>query len=347
MTRPLAALLATLALLGASPSRAGEPPAKPGPNSATEPIAEQFSAERGARFLDAVSADWTRQRRCGTCHTNYAYMMARPSVKGVDAPEMGEVRGFFEGRVAGWDGPEKSARPQSDAEVVATAAALALNDASTTGKLQPLTRAALDRAWTVQRPDGGWTWLKCNWPPLEHDDYYGAALAAVAVGHAPDAYRDTDAARRGLDKLRAYFRATPAPDLHHKAMLLWASMKLDGLMSPADREQTIKDLLALQRPDGGWSLPSLGDWKRHDGTPNDKAGAPSDGYGTGFVVFVLRRADVPPDAEPIRRGITWLKTHQRASGRWFTRSPSTDKFHYITHAGTGFALMALASCGAD
>ncbi len=346
MTRHVA-VFATLALLAISTSRAAEPPAKPGPNSATEPFAEGFSIDRGARFLDAVSADWTRQRKCGTCHTNYAYMMSRPLVKGVDAPELAEVRAFFEGRVAGWDKAEKSAKPQFDAEVVATAAALALNDAATTGKLHPLTRAALDRAWTIQRGDGAWEWIKSDWPPSEHDDYYGAVLAAVAVGHAPDDYRDTEAARRGLDKLRGYLRSTPAPDMHHKAMLLWASTKLDGLMTPADRDSTVKDLLALQRPDGGWSLPSLGDWKRHDGTPNDKAGAPSDGYGTGYVIFVLRQAGVPADAEPIRRGIAWLKTHQRASGRWFTRSLGNDKHHYITHAGTAFALMALASCGAD
>ena len=151
----------------------------------------------------------------------------------------------------------------------------------------------------------------------------------------------------GLDRLRAYFRSTPAPDLHHKAMLLWASTRIDGLMTPAERDRTVKDLLALQRPDGGWSLPSLGDWTRRDGTPNDKAGAPSDGYGTGYVIFVLRQSGTPADAEPIRRGIAWLKTHQRASGRWFTRSLGDDKHHYLTHVGTAFALMALASCGAD
>jgi squalene-hopene/tetraprenyl-beta-curcumene cyclase len=54
---------------------------------------------------------------------------------------------------------------------------------------------------------------------------------------------------------------------------------------------------------------------------------------------------MPADAEPIRRGIGWLKTHQRAVGRWFTRPPTLDHTHYITHAGTGYALMALAACG--
>jgi len=46
----------------------------------------------------------------------------------------------------------------------------------------------------------------------------------------------------------------------------------------------------------------------------------------------------------IQRGIAWLKTHQRASGRWFTRSLNDDEDHYITDAGTCLAVMALRRC---
>ena len=116
-------------------------------------------------------------------------------------------------------------------------------------------------------------------------------------------------------------------------------------MTRAERDRDRRGSSAsLQRPDGGWSLPSLGDWKRRDGTPNDKD-APSDGYATGLVVYVLRQAGVPAEDEALRRGVAWLKTHQRASGRWFTRSLSNDKAHYITNAGTGFAVLALSACG--
>ena len=85
----------------------------------------------------------------------------------------GEIRNFFEERVAHWDDKAKGAAPKWDAEVVSTAAALAINDAATTGKLHPLTRKALDRIWTVQKSDGGFDWLKCGWPPYEYDDYHG------------------------------------------------------------------------------------------------------------------------------------------------------------------------------
>jgi hypothetical protein len=49
-----------------------------------------------------------------------------------------------------------------------------------------------------------------------------------------------------------------------KAWLLWASVKLDGLLTKEEREQTLDELLALQKPDGGWSLPSLGYWQGKD-----------------------------------------------------------------------------------
>ena len=68
------------------------------------------------------------------------------------------------------------------------------------GKLQPTTKTALDRMWTVQKPTGEWNWLKCDWPPYEHDDYYGAVFAALGVGLAPEGYAKTQEATRDGDK---------------------------------------------------------------------------------------------------------------------------------------------------
>lgn len=340
-TQLLAAALLLVACLNTSGDDAPPAVVKPTPNSADELLAKEFALGKAATFLDNVSVSWTREKKCGACHTNYPYLMARPLLKDAPLAAHDEVRKFFEDRVAGWENDK--GKPRWDTEVVATAALLAFNDAQTTGKLHPMTRKAFDKAWTLQQKNGAWNWLKCNWPPFEHDDYYGATLAAVGLGYAPEGYAQGDSAKEGLARLRDYFQKTPPPDLHHKAWLMWASLKLDGLMTKEARAETIKELLAAQKQDGGWSLASLGDWKGFDGRPNDKDAA-SDGYGTGFVVYVLRQAGTPADHEAVKRGLAWLKSNQRESGRWFTKSLNTNKAHYIANAGTSFAVLALKAC---
>ena len=104
------------------------------------------------------------------------------------------------------------------------------------------------------------------------------------------------------------------------------------------------DPRAGRRRPTGTGLGRKGSWKRRAGTPNDPE-APSDGYATGLAVFVLRQTGVPAADPAIGRGVDWLLSHQRASGRWFTRSVNNDKHHYITNAGTAFAVLALEACG--
>jgi squalene-hopene/tetraprenyl-beta-curcumene cyclase len=320
----------------------------PGRNSPEEPVAREASPAKAAAFLDSAAIQWTRRRQCGTCHTNFPYLWARPALKAFESPASGEVRAFFERLADAWE-PDKPPRKFKvdgawEAQIVGTAVSLAVNDARTTGTLHPLTRKALDRVWTLQREDGSWKWPQCDWPPLEHDDYFGATYVAIGVGSAPDGYAATEAAKAGLEKLRGYFRAHPAPDLHHRLMLLWASARLEGLMAPAERDAVTREVLARQKEDGGWCLPSFGRWKRHDDTAN-REDAPADGYATGLAVYVLRTAGFPSDHAAVRRGVSWLKANQRASGRWFTRSLSSDDHHYVTHVGTAYAVLALDACG--
>ncbi len=342
-TRWFAAVLVVVAWVGVVSAEdiTSDNAVDPGPNLPKEAVAAEFSLERATDFLDSAALNWQNERDCLTCHTNMAYLFARPGVSS-EGPAHAGVRRFVESlptKVWPDDGPT------SDAEVVAAAAALAFNDAATTGKLHPATRTALDRMWDEQREDGGWEWPKCGWPPMESDDHYGVTLAAIAVGAAPDDYAKTEKAQRGLDGIRSYLADNRPPTLHHEAMILWASKYVDDLISAEDKRSCIEKLLALQQQDGGWGAATLGNWQRADGKEQDMT--TSDGYGTGFVVYVLRSADVSADTEAIGRGIRWLKTHQRQSGRWFTRSLNRDNKHFLTHAGTAMAVMALSACDND
>ncbi|HEY2894769.1 MAG TPA: squalene--hopene cyclase, partial [Pirellulales bacterium] len=143
-------------------------------------------------------------------------------------------------------------------------------------------------------------------------------------------------------RLRKYLETTPMPTLHHRLMILWADTYRAGWLKPEARSEVLNALLALQHADGGWSAATLGDWKRADGSPQDVQ--TSDGYGTGLAIYLARRAGISADDARLVRGVAWLKSHQRESGRWFTRSLHKDSRHYLTHAGTNMAIMALAAC---
>lgn len=339
----LAVIAGFILALGPSRVDGGEPVtlenvADPGPNQLDEPIAKEFSLDRAVHFLDSAALQWQKQRKCFTCHTNLAYLYARPCIS-IDAQAHQQVRSFAEELVnERW----QAQGPRWDAEVVAMAAALAVNDAASTLNLHPTTKVALDRMWTLQREDGGWDWLKCSWPPFEYDDHYGVTLAAIAVGVAPDDYDQSDVARAGIAGIRKYLSNHPPENLHHRAMVLWASTYHDELISDEERTACCTDLFALQKQDGGWSAATLGDWKRADASEQDTL--TSDGYGTGFVLYVLRQAGIPKSDVRLQRGIAWLKANQRESGRWISRSLYKDSKHFLSHAGSAFAVMALAAC---
>ena len=310
----------------------------PAANSVDEPLAAAFSLDSATRFLDEASLDWTKRRKCFTCHTNYSYLIARPCVSTAGAAHR-QIRAALEELV---DKRWETNGPRWDAEVVMSAAVLAMNDAATSGELHATTRKALDRMWTLQREDGGFDWLQCGWPPMESDDDYGIAIAALAAGAAPDDYGKSEAARAGVQKLREYLKENPPPTLHHTAMLMWADSYGTELLTPLQRDKAIEKLFALQQPDGGWSLATLGNWTRSDGS--EQHTNVSDGYGTGFVLFVLRQAGIAAADARLQQGVSWLKQHQRESGRWYSRSLNKDSKHFISHAGTAFAVMAICAC---
>jgi squalene-hopene/tetraprenyl-beta-curcumene cyclase len=300
-----------------------------------EPFAEAVSLERSADYLDAAARDWMKPRMCGECHANAFYLMARPLLADGGKSAVAQTRKFMEDRIT-------RRERRSESEVVSIAAALAWNDAHTTGKLQPVTRQALTEVWRTQRPNGYWRQLGCGEFPPENDRYFTAVLAAVATGVAPDNYAQTTEAKDGLTRLRRYFQALPAKRFDQRIQFLWASLYVDGLLTTNERQALVKDILAKQRADGGWSVDL------------PQAEYSSSGYGTGMTVFVLRQAGVPASHPQIARGVGWLQSNQRVSGRWHTPTDTAnvkpEEFQVgtrdlaILNGGTAFAVLALKAC---
>jgi squalene-hopene/tetraprenyl-beta-curcumene cyclase len=347
-----------IALLGcrlAFPAASGAEPAqkgKPKIDWSSETLLPQWSPAKAAEYLDKW-ASFSEGKKCLNCHETYAYLQARPFL-----PQTGERhaerRAATEAYAAGllkeqWPPgatePNPVERPveRRITEALMTAVVLAQHDAATTGKLQPVSRDSLDLMWRLQRPDGVWHWLKTTEPPSATDDHYGATMVAIGTGLAPDHYAQTEAAQAGLEKVRAYLKAHPPRHMHQRAMLLMADQCIGGLVTPEEKQATVAGLFALQRPEGGWAMASLADWKRIDKTPQNLT--ESDGYGTGFAVYALRLAGNIGASDPrIRRAVDWIKTHQRQSGYWYTRSPKINDA-LSTYVGTSYVVMAMHLCG--
>ena len=121
----MSALMAAAQVASPSPAAlaAPRPVEKRTRPSADEPAAVEFSLKRAADQMDTAALSWTRKQKCGSCHTNYPYLIARPLLREFASPVENEVRTFFESRVAHWDDSKKEAKPRWDAEVISTASA--------------------------------------------------------------------------------------------------------------------------------------------------------------------------------------------------------------------------------
>ena len=260
-------------------------------------------------------------------------------------PDLGEVRSFYEDyRKVRW---QKTAPTGAAFWPIVVGTGLTFNDAQTTGKHSDAAREVLDLMWTVQRADGGWNWPHCDYVPMEIDDHYGVTVAARTVGIAPGDYGKSRSLSPGLEKLRLYLKNNPPKSLHHRAMLAWCSVRIDGIATEEQRKRTLAELLALQLDDGGWSMAGfLTDWKglaRNDGKPlNTKK---SDGYGTGLVIVIARELGVPSDDARLQAASNGFCANQRESGKWFTQSPVKDAGNLISNVGSAYAILALQACG--
>ena len=154
MLRRYKLLIATLVFLSPFAARGGDI-AKPGPNSDTEPMAERFSLERGARFLDTVSVDLDEGPEVRDLPHQLRPHDGRAGGREARFARAGGGAGLL--RVASrWLGQARKVRAthRGRREIVAIAAALALYDAASTGQLHP--RDPHSTRPHVDDPAAGW-----------------------------------------------------------------------------------------------------------------------------------------------------------------------------------------------
>ncbi|MBS0205214.1 MAG: hypothetical protein JSS49_20105 [Planctomycetes bacterium] len=324
---------------------------------ADEARLEQMSLPLALDYLEHGAQAWNSQRKCVTCHTNGIYMTVRPALTGKLGKPTESNRQFFIDTLnqlekLDVDTLKQSTRP---AQVIYTAAGLAEWDKHVTRQLSPETERALTLMLSIQKDSGTWGTLDC-WPPYESDAYHEATMAAMAVAAAPgwlDGLKD-EKQRAAVESLKKYLLTEVPPHDYGRLLLLWAAARMPGLLDDKQKSELIAMVWKHQRDDGGWSIRTFAApeaWGKGNraGRLNaepDRDNPSSDGHQTGLAVIVLRESGIPASDPRLQKAIGWIKSNQRVSGRWWTKSLNTDSWHFITYSGTAFPILALSLCDA-
>jgi hypothetical protein len=325
-------------------------------------LAAEWSPQRAAQYLDARQKAWFAWKPaaspdgpCVSCHTGMTYLLARPALRralGETQPTMFEL-GLLD-RLRANVGAKPEGALQG-VETVFAALFLAQHDAGKT--VSPETRRAFDQLWALQLDEGAtkgaWQWYPVNLDPYEHSraDFFGASLAALAIGTMPDIYAETPQVREHLSALIAYFEtgADTQRPLHDRLARLWASSKLRSALRDQSRKALIEETFGKQQADGGWTIESLGPWTPHPDAPPSQG---SNSFATAFAAYVLGQAGVASSHPGMSRALAWLKSHQdQQSGAWHADSMNkrypADSMQvlFMQDAATAFASLALLEAG--
>ena len=186
----------------------------------------------------------------------------------------------------------------------------------------PAVDAIVFHAAAMQRKEGDWPNYGPVRPPIEDGSFPHTAM--------------------GIRTLELYFVPGRKAEFDDRIARAAAWLEKANPRTTADRrppEQRVKELVALQRSDGGWGQ-----------TPD----LPSDAYATGQALYTLHELGMAVSDAVWQRGAEYLLRTQAADGSWHVKTRAAgfqpyfqsgfpyDHDQWISSAGTAWAAMALA-----
>jgi squalene cyclase len=321
--------------------KTGDPAGVPGPIAApldVAPAQVRAAAMRALGPLQKSLVVYAEKRDCFSCHNQgvplVALNIARSRGLAIDEDAF---QGAVDQTLADLEGALERYREGRGQPGGADRAAYALW-ALEVGDHPPdlVTGAVIEFLLKADRDRDHWT-AAARRVPMEASPFTATALTLRALQYFADK-GSADVIKARIAKARSWLLKTKPDDTEDRVFRLWGLKYAGG--SPEEIAAAVKDLLATQRGDGGWSQTEA---------------LASDSYATGSALVALHEAGgLATDDPAYRRGVAFLVGTQKDDGTWFVKSRSNPfqlyfesgfpygKDQFIAVAASGWATAALA-----
>jgi hypothetical protein len=297
------------------------------------------AAIQAVRTLQTAEAEFFRQSACVGCHHQGMTMIATASARRAEVPlDERAAAESVKATAALWAGYAPGLIERMDSPGSPDSQTFSLFGLAEQGAEPSFTTDALfANIAAQQRVDGSWRLMGFARAPMEEGHFARTAMAIRALtAFTPPGRRKEMQERRA--RAEAWLSDTQPRTTDDYVWRLLGLRWAGG--SPSRITNATRDLLALQRPDGGWApLETMA----------------SDAYSTGSALWALQVAGVvTPDGAQYQNGVRYLLSTQREDGTWLVRSRA-PKFQpyfesgfpygddqWISAAATAWAAAALA-----
>jgi hypothetical protein len=290
------------------------------PRATTKQVHE--TVERAIGYLQTESAAWLKTRKCAACHhvpmplwalseaQRQGYAIDKKFLADTTESLLGSKDKLLASRIFPNPADPPDPRPQGrglNMGLPFLAVAARSLPSMTEGQKESLKLIAQEII-IKQKADGSWEFFaSLRRPPINESQTTDAAWIIMALKGETGADAP-EAQRKALAKAIAWLDVAKRFDLHQAKVL----KVLLGVRLAKPRkalQTTIDELLALQRPDGGWSqtVPEL----------------KSDAFATGQTLYVLSLVGFTAERPEIKRGMDFLVATQKPDGSWPMISRST------------------------